>query len=566
MKDFLETCHDETIEYLDKLSPIKNLCTSYKNADALDQMLEVFPNMFWCQDTGVLIRPTPVGTYEECKGDSMLARVIHVFNQARLEWVNSYAPQDKDEANAQVAFRKHIERTSELTYEKTMLNTFKLLAPIDAKELNNDHYLLGTPSGIYDLWEGALLTDKDPITDLPYKLIQVDEEGHERAFVYSDGYAYKVTKHTNADLNHLIFDREVPDEWLEFIREITCHDNDLAKFLQVALGYALFGGNPEAVMFICYGPTSRNGKTVLFNTILHAIGDYGTQVNPQFLCDNRNDANGTNDELANLVGKRLVYMAEPPSDAVLSDTKVKSYTGNDRISTSRKFGPNFVFSPEFTMFMSCNKLPKVKDNAIFLSGRVIIIPFNRHFTREERDPHLESYFIHKEEIQKGVLEWLTDGYYMYKKEGLVIPESVRKANEKYRENEQDTLDRFIYEYGEFDTNSRWETVDFMNTYKVYCESIEKMPHSTNTVTKMLAERNVTKKKSHGKRYYVGISQKEIFIDWDGFEDEFREREKKAKTAQNSLPHPAPKNGKSSPKKRNDDGGSEIIKNGKIKLP
>lgn len=560
--DEMQIYKDKTKTYLDKHSPIEALQVSYANKDALDMFMAVFPEIYWCQDTGVLIVGNDVGTYDEHRGDAMLARIIHAYNEARLEWAirhKSHNRDDDDSRNAADAFIKHIQRTSELTYEKNVLNTFKLLRQIEASELNKDPEFLGLPNGILDLADGYLLHDVYPGSGQPVNMKWL-EDGTSVPYEHEDGYQYKITKHTGAELYPYIEDRTPSEEWLRFIDEITCHDKDLADFLQRAVGYCLIKGNPKAVMFICYGPTSRNGKTVLFNTIMRALGEYSMQVNPLFLCDNKSDANGTNDELARLVGKRMVYMAEPPSGSTLSDTKVKAYTGNDMISTSRKFGPNFTFYPEFTMYMACNELPAVEDNAIFLSDRVIIIPFNRHFTRAERNESLE-HELADTEIQMGVLQWIIDGLRKYQERGLEMPDAVRKANEKYRTMQQGTLDRFLFEYVQFDVDSRWETVDFMNTYKGYCYYIEKIPDSASEVTRKLLKKGIEKKKSNGKRYYVGIDMKDIFSIYE-LEQIVEKAKKEKESAENDSCPPALQKGKKSTKKKkndeNDDNGDSYI--------
>lgn len=66
-------------------------------------------------------------------------------------------------------------------------------------------------------------------------------------------------------------------------------------------------------------------------------------------------------------------------------------TGNN-ILTARYLRENsFEFKPQFKLFIDTNHLPQISDMTLFESDRIKIIPFNRHFTAEERDIDLKSF-------------------------------------------------------------------------------------------------------------------------------------------------------------------------------
>ena len=78
---------------------------------------------------------------------------------------------------------------------------------------------------------------------------------------------------------------------------------------------------------------------------------------------------------------------------------------------------------------------------VFTSGRMLIIPFDRHFTEEEQDKTLKSEFA-KEEVKSAILNWLIEGYKLLQKEGLTIPDSVKDATLKYQK-ESDKIAIFM---------------------------------------------------------------------------------------------------------------------------
>ena len=69
---------------------------------------------------------------------------------------------------------------------------------------------------------------------------------------------------------------------------------------------------------------------------------------------------------------------------------------------------------------------------LFESDRIRIIPFNRHFEENERDIDLKSFFAKPENLS-GILNWCLEGFRLYQKEGLKMPESVASATQEYRD-------------------------------------------------------------------------------------------------------------------------------------
>ena len=65
--------------------------------------------------------------------------------------------------------------------------------------------------------------------------------------------------------------------------------------------------------------------------------------------------------------------------------------------------------------------------------RVIIIPFEKHFTEKEQDIHLKDRLTSKKNIS-GLFNWLVEGYKKFlAEEELKLPKSIEKAIEDYRQ-------------------------------------------------------------------------------------------------------------------------------------
>lgn len=92
-------------------------------------------------------------------------------------------------------------------------------------------------------------------------------------------------------------------------------------------------------------------------------------------------------------------------------------TGNDTINARFLHENSFDFQPLFKLYINTNYLPAVNDMTIFTSGRVIIIPFERHFDESEQDKSLKLEFS-KPEVQSAILNWLLEGYALLQKKDL----------------------------------------------------------------------------------------------------------------------------------------------------
>lgn len=113
---------------------------------------------------------------------------------------------------------------------------------------------------------------------------------------------------------------------------------------------------------------------------------------------------------------------------ILNAALVKSMTGNDTLNARFLHENSFDFLPQFKLFINTNYLPTVNDMTLFSSGRVVIIPFDRHFEASEQDKGLKTEF-RKPENQSAILNWMIEGYRMLTVEGMGIPAAVTSATE-----------------------------------------------------------------------------------------------------------------------------------------
>ena len=252
-----------------------------------------------------------------------------------------------------------------------------------------------------------------------------------------------------------------------FIDEIMSGDNDKKLFLQKILGYALSGDTRHECMFFLYGATTRNGKGTLMESTLSVMGDYGKTVRPETITQKQNvNSQSPSEDVARLMGVRFANISEPSKGLVLNAALVKSMTGNDTLNARMLNENSFDFQPQFKLYINANYLPSINDMTLFTSGRVVIIPFDRHFDENEQDKTLKEEF-RKPQTQSAILNWLLEGYRLLVKEGLNIPQSVRAATQAYY-YDSDKMQQFMEECLERCPTAEVKTVQVYESYRNWC--------------------------------------------------------------------------------------------------
>lgn len=461
---------------LDEREPVLNDLPN-NDSEVCEELHLLYPEMRWCPQLLCTVVPTGYGTYQRVPGDGTIVTRVTTLNGARRLWAIDAARNHTDKALSKRAadMAKHASTANNGTRIDAVGKLFKSAYPVDQRLLDSDALALGTPTGVVDLRTGDL---REP------------------------GQGKRVTMSCATDLGTWYHTDD--ERWQQFIDEIMCGDKEMADYLQRALGYSCMGGNPEECMFVAYGPTTRNGKDTLLESVRHALGDYATVGERTFLSATRKDG-GTDEALAALAGKRLVTLSEPPKGMRLDEGRVKDVTACGEQTTSKKYGAQFTFKPQFTIWMNVNHLPKIDDDSVFEGERIRVIPFERHFSKEERDPKLKERFL-GEDGTRTVLRWLVKGYAMYRERGLEEPGAVKVATAGYGETAGSSLDVFVRECCVLRPGARTENMSFRKTYEAYCKHVlGEHPLSARRVRSELANYGVSKKRSHNSDWWLGIA-------------------------------------------------------------
>ena len=271
-------------------------------------------------------------------------------------------------------------------------------------------------------------------------------------------------------LSPVVYDPDaVCPRWTQFVDEVMMGKAEVGRYLQKAVGYSLTGDTSLECLFIMYGPTTRNGKTTTIDTILKLMGEYGRSAKPDMLASNfRGPSNGApSEDVARLAGARFVGISEMEQKLTINASLTKQLTGNNKITARFLHENSFEFHLQAKIFIDTNHLPNVTDQTLFESGRIKIIPFNRHFEDHEQDKTLKATLTDSDNLS-GIFNWAVEGYRLYKTEGLDEPDAVRSATAQYRQD-SDRISQFIdswLEEGKDEDGDKYQ-VPCKAAYRVY---------------------------------------------------------------------------------------------------
>lgn len=245
----------------------------------------------------------------------------------------------------------------------------------------------------------------------------------------------------------------------EFVLNLMSGDQELAWYLQRSIGLCAVGEARKDCFWILIGPP-RTGKTTLCNVIRRVMNTYAVSVKPDFLAQS-NYKTQNDEELAKLRGARLAVSEELSQNMILDAAKIKQLTGRAEMQASRKYEHTVDFTPVCKIFIATNHYPTVSDPTLNKSNRIKVVEFCNVIPPEEINDHLEDELLAN---SAGVLNWILEGYYSFKEEGLEEPAAVKESIHKF-EQKGDKFSHFLEDCLEDDPDGK--CVPISEVYPVY---------------------------------------------------------------------------------------------------
>lgn len=303
--------------------------------------------------------------------------------------------------------------------------------------------------------------------------------------------------------------------WRQFMEDIFPGQTDVQVFIQKWLGYCLTGAISEQRAVIFEGAGS-NGKSVLMNVVSALLGDYSTTTPVEtFLHNDRGKSgSGPSPDIARLVGVRIVRTSEPEPGSRLSESVLKQYTGGEKMVARRLHKDFFEFTPAGKLTMSVNVRPVIVGKDHGIKRRLLVVPFRRIFTKDEiialdqaRGIPLHDWLMAE---GAGILNWMLDGYRLWREQGLGEPDAVRNQTEAYFA-EMDPIGQFVREACTTITDGQGVTekdqeraTDLYAAYKRWCDANNEEAKNNTAFGRRLNDLGIRSAKKGGIGYRTAV--------------------------------------------------------------
>ena len=273
-----------------------------------------------------------------------------------------------------------------------------------------------------------------------------------------------------------------PEIFIKFFEElfIMPETMETAKYC-VSLGIS---GNSGKRLFQMWEGSGKNGKSTLLETIKNILGkDKALPFNSDLLLeDGGNNESYANSSLAKFQGKYFCYSVEAKKNSKLSQNTIKKLTGDDTIDGKELYKNPINFSATWQLIYAVNDLPSFHGDDYAFLDRLLVLPFNRTFYKDEEDKKQwikrgkkeinmklkDDTTSFKESLyseKAAVIKWMIDNYlYLEKELNGVIPESPEcKIKKKIYIRDNDEVGIFIEHFCVIDETGKLDYYERLDT-------------------------------------------------------------------------------------------------------
>jgi putative DNA primase/helicase len=382
---------------------------------------------------------------------------------------------DTDNTKFKEQIYKHVLKSESDNKIKAMVNQSKTQSSLIIKNTDKNIYALNLKNGTLNLKTGQL--QKHNKKDFITKIVDIE------------------------------FDREAKcPNWIEFINKIFLNNAELIDYVQRSIGYSMTGDASLQCFYICHGGGS-NGKGTFMKTIMTILGEYSASLKGNSLMEKMGDE-GARGDIAKLESKSFVCVNELEEGKCFDEALLKSLTSgaDEVIPVRRMYEEEFDLHPAFKLWLTTNKLPKIKgtDNGIW--RRVRKIPFEYNF---ENDENKDQYFFENKLMPEmsGILNWALEGCLKWQQDGIKVPDIVKYAIDDYR-NDMDPIQRFLDEccITSISETCKTKISQMYNCYENWCHENKEYTLSSMKFSKKMGEKGFKQGRSSKDRHweYIGI--------------------------------------------------------------
>lgn len=289
--------------------------------------------------------------------------------------------------------------------------------------------------------------------------------------------------------------------FMALLSHVSNGDDSLVQYLQRLCGYILTGETREECFAFVYGP-AQTGKSTFIRVLAEILGEYHCKASMETFTESRHERHA--EELAVLVGARLVTAVETEEGKRWNEARIKALTGRDRIRARFMRENSFEFDPQFKLVIAGNHAPHLRNVDDAMRRRLHIIPFTQPVPMEERDDTLADK-LRAEYPQ--ILHWMIQGTLAWRDARLGRPEQIAQAVDDYLESE-DTFGEWLSENTDRAAEGKCLSGGAYRNYRGWADAAGEHVMSQKRFVQALCERGYDTSRSNGKRFIRGLSLKE----------------------------------------------------------
>ena len=341
------------------------------------------------------------------------------------------------------SLKSKLEKFKTISLKKELEETYKEYGLNETIKFDDKWFLFGFNNTVYDLQEQ-----------------QFREYSYDDYVATTCGYDWREPTQEELNTVHSLIQTIIPDQ------------EERETYLQI-LSTTLEGKCLEK--FIVFNGVGRNGKGLMDDLLLLALGNYAMIGNNSILFEN--NKTGANPEKANMHKKRLVLFREPPAHKKFSNSQIKELTGGGQFSARGLHESETCKQLNLTMIVECNQRPLFEEEPQNAEKkRIIDVFFRSTFVEDENEVNIEQnvyqaneYYKHIEFQEKhkyALLKILFDKHKdFHKNKKLFICDSIKKRTENYLEMSCNIISWFKDNYEE--TENSEDILLLREIYKIF---------------------------------------------------------------------------------------------------
>ena len=380
------------------------------------------------------------------------------FSQKALE---ANASEKKNFLQESANFNKIADNLMDINFKKKIMEEAKYIFHDDMfiKRLDENPHLIGFENGVYDLCQRKFRNGQ------PDDHISMSTNVHYSKWNDKNPYASQIN---------------------DFFQKILPNKNVRDYFLS-RLSTCVSGENREEKFYFCTGSGS-NGKSLCFQLVSEALGDYYISCPITIITRKRGASNAASPELARMKGARIGVYQEPGTDETINVGIFKEISGNDKFMVRGLYQEPIEVKSQVKSWMTTNELPEIPSDDGGTWRRLRVIDFASKFV-ENPDPANPNEFLLDDSLKGKISQWASAfaSYLIHiyttkydVPEKVPEPEEVQCSTNKYRKDQD-----FVREYFELSietTTNKMDTLkkkDLFAHFKLWFNEI----HQGDTIPK-----------------------------------------------------------------------------------